>query len=348
MGSAVRRLLVGVALAFIPVVLLAQQPTFKAGTQIVPLYVTVQDIEKRLVPDLVKEDFDVLDNGVPVTLTLFQNEPEPFSVVVMLDTSGSMTLTIDLLQEAAEQFVIRLMPADKGIVGAFNDKIQFPIADFTSSRDDLVGGIREVDYGNSTRLWDAVEASIEQLKRVSGRRVVLVFTDGDDTASKIGLGKVMDEARAAETMVYSIGLQSVYFNGQRQVRSQPDRGTAEDLGRDRRRVLRAEAYRRSRSHVHAGGAGAAQSVRAWLRACHRRQAAQAGSAREETGNDGSGAQVLPGAHERHAISACRVVGDQANAAAMMSAASRIPVTSSALPENVQSKRFMMIPLSSMK
>ena len=224
MGSAVRRLLVGVALAFIPVVLLAQQPTFKAGTQIVPLYVTVQDVEKRLVPDLAKEDFDVLDNGVPVTLTLFQNEPEPFSVVVMLDTSGSMTLTIDLLQDAAEQFVIRLMPADKGIVGAFNDKIQFPIADFTNSRDDLVGGIREVDYGNSTRLWDAAEASIEQLKRVSGRRVVLLFTDGDDTASKIGLGKVMDEARAAETMIYAIGLQSVYFNGQRQVRSQPDKG----------------------------------------------------------------------------------------------------------------------------
>jgi len=224
MGFAVRRLLVGVALAFVPVVLLAQQPTFKAGTQIVPLYVTVQDVEKRLVPDLAKEDFDVLDNGAPVTLTLFQNEPEPFSVVVMLDTSGSMTLTIDLLQDAAEQFVIRLMPADKGIVGAFNDKIQFPIADFTNSRDDLVGGIREVDYGNSTRLWDAAEASIEQLKRVSGRRVVLLFTDGDDTASKIGLGKVMDEARAAETMIYAIGLQSVYFNGQRQVRSQPDKG----------------------------------------------------------------------------------------------------------------------------
>jgi Ca-activated chloride channel homolog len=224
MALAVRRLLVGVALAFIPVVMLAQQPTFKAGTQIVPLYVTVQDVEKRLVPDLVREDFDVLDNGVPVTLTLFQNEPEPFSVVVMLDTSGSMTGSLDLLQEAAEQFMIRLMPADKGMVGAFNDKIQFPLADFTSSRDDLVGALRDVDYGNPTRLWDAVEASIEQLKRVSGRRVVLVFTDGDDTYSKINLGKAMDEARATETMVYSIGLQSVFFNGQRQVRSQPDRG----------------------------------------------------------------------------------------------------------------------------
>ena len=214
----------GFALAFIPVGLLAQQPTFKTGTQIVPLYVTVQDSDKRLVPELIKEDFEVLDNGAPVTLTLFQNEPEPFSVVVMLDTSGSMTGTLDLLQQAAEQFVIRLMPADKGMVGAFNDKIQFPLSDFTSSRDDLVGALRDVDFGNPTRLWDAVEASIEQLKRVSGRRVVVVFTDGDDNSSKIGLGKVLEEARAGETMIYAIGLQSVYFDGQRQVRSQPDRG----------------------------------------------------------------------------------------------------------------------------
>ena len=204
--------------------LLAQQPTFKAGTQIVPLYVTVTDTDKRLVPDLAKEDFEVLDNTQPVTLTLFQNEPEPFSAVVMLDTSGSMTGTIDLLQAAAEQFVIRLMPADKGMVGAFNDKIQFPLADFTSSRDDLVGALKDVDFGNPTRLWDATEASIDQLKKVTGRRVVLVFTDGDDTASRIGMGKVLDEARASEVMIYSIGLQSVFFNGQRQVRSQPDRG----------------------------------------------------------------------------------------------------------------------------
>lgn len=215
---------VGLAFCLGLATLAAQQATFKSGTQIVSVFATVTDAQKRLVPDLVQDDFEVLDNEKLQPLVFFENEVQPISVVVMLDTSGSMTMTIDLLQEAAEQFVIRLMPADKGIVGAFNDKIQFPIADFTNSRDDLVGGLREVDYGNSTRLWDAVEASIEQLKRVSGRRVVLVFTDGDDTASKIGLGKVMDEARTAETMVYSIGLQSVYFNGQRQVRSQPDRG----------------------------------------------------------------------------------------------------------------------------
>ena len=82
-------------------------------------------------PDLVKDDFDVLDNGQPVDPVALPERARAVLRVVMLDTSGSMTLTIDLLQDAAEQFVIRLLPDDKGMVGAFNDKIQFPDRDFT-------------------------------------------------------------------------------------------------------------------------------------------------------------------------------------------------------------------------
>jgi Ca-activated chloride channel family protein len=212
------------AAAALPVVLAAQQPSFKAGTQVVPLYVTVLDVDKRLVPDLGRDDFEVLDNGKPVTLTLFSNEPEAFSVVAMLDTSGSMTASIGLLKDAAEQFVIRLLPVDRGMVGAFSDKIQFPITSFTSDRDELAGAIKDLGFGNSTRLYDAIEAGIQQLHEVQGRRVVLVFTDGDDTASKVGMGKVLDQARADEVMIYTIGLESVYFNGQSQVRTRPDRG----------------------------------------------------------------------------------------------------------------------------
>jgi Ca-activated chloride channel homolog len=215
--------LLSAALFAVPVALTGQ-PTFRAGTQVVPLYVTVQDSDKRLVPDLALEDFEVLDNGKPVTITQFSNEPEPFSVVVMLDTSASMTASLELLKEAAEQFLIRMLPEDRGMVGAFNDKIQFPVGDFTSDRDDLIGALRELGFGNPTRLYDAVEASIQQLGGVKGRRVVLVFTDGDDTASKIGMGKVLDQARADEVMIYSIGLESVYFNGQHKVRTRPDRG----------------------------------------------------------------------------------------------------------------------------
>jgi Ca-activated chloride channel family protein len=166
----------------------------------------------------------VFDNGKPVTLSLFNNEPEAFSVVAMLDTSGSMTGSIELLKEAAEQFVIRLLPEDRGMMGAFNDKIQFPVSSFTSDRDELAAAIKDLGFGNGTRLYDAVEASIEQLKIVQGRRVVLVFTDGDDTSSKVGMGKVLEQARADEVMIYTIGLQSEFFNGQYRVRTRPDRG----------------------------------------------------------------------------------------------------------------------------
>jgi Ca-activated chloride channel family protein len=200
-----------------------QGPTFKSGTQVVSLFVTVLDAQKRLVPSLTQNDFEVFDNDKPQPITYFDNSVHPITVVTMLDTSGSMTLTIDLLRQAAEQFVIRLLPDDKARVGAFNDKIQFA-GRFTNNRDELVGAIKDLDYGNGTRLWDAVGASLDELKGIEGRRVVLVFTDGDDTESKIGLGNVVERARADEVMVYAIGLESNYFNGQHMVRSKPDRG----------------------------------------------------------------------------------------------------------------------------
>jgi len=201
-----------------------QQPTFKSGTQIVSLFVTVQDVQRRLVPDLLQGDFDVFDNEKTQPIVYFDNSVQPITVVAMLDTSGSMTLTIDLLKQAAEQFVLRLLPADKARVGAFNDKIQFA-GGFTSNRDQLVTDIRGLDYGNGTRLWDATDASLDELKGIEGRKVVLVFTDGDDTESKnSSLGKVIEHARAQEVMIYAIGLESNYFNGQRMVRSKPDSG----------------------------------------------------------------------------------------------------------------------------
>src|SRR5438874_1649621 len=102
-----------------------QQPTFKSGTQVVSLFVTVADAQRRLVPDLEKGDFEVFDNEKPQPIIYFDNLVQPITVVAMLDTSGSMTGSISLLKAAAEQFFIRLLPDDKGRVGAFNDKIQF-------------------------------------------------------------------------------------------------------------------------------------------------------------------------------------------------------------------------------
>jgi Ca-activated chloride channel homolog len=211
--------LTGVASA----VLLGQEPTFKTGTEIVSLFVTVADAQGRLVPDLTRDDFEILDNDKVQPIIYFENIIQPISVVVMLDTSGSMTGSISLLKEAAEQFLLRLLPADQGRVGAFNDKIQLS-AHFTKNRDELIGDVKELDFGNGTRLWDAVLLSLEELKGIEGRRVVLVFTDGEDTESKARLGATIDRARVDDAMVYAIGLESNFFNGQRMVRSEPDSG----------------------------------------------------------------------------------------------------------------------------
>jgi Ca-activated chloride channel homolog len=201
----------------------AQEPTFRTGTQIVSVVTTVTDAQGRLVPGLEQDAFTILDDGEPQPITFFQNEVQPFTVVVMMDYSASMTANLDRLQAAAEQFIIRMLPEDRGQVGSFSDKIQFS-GTFTSDRDDLIFGMRDLQFGNPTRLWDAIDASIGMLEGIEGRRVVLGFTDGDDTASRLGRGDVLDRAQDQETMIYAIGLESEYFNGQRRVRTRPDRG----------------------------------------------------------------------------------------------------------------------------
>ena len=217
-------LLTGCAAAALAVSASAQ---IRVGTLTVPLYVTVTDQTKRLVPDLQREDFEIYDNGKLQQLTNFDNQVTPITVVVMLDTSGSMTLALDLVKQAAEEFLIRMLPADRGKVGAFNDKIEVkpePGLAFSNNRDQLIRYLNDLDFGYPTRLYDAVDYSITQLEPEDGRKVVLVFTDGEDTASKVGAGAVNERARAQEVMVYSVGLENDYLMGQQRVRTSPDRG----------------------------------------------------------------------------------------------------------------------------
>jgi Ca-activated chloride channel family protein len=227
------RRIVPVFIALVLAVPVAAQK-IRVSTESVPVYVTVTDADKRLVPDLVLEDFEVLDNGKPQTINVFENKPTPITTVVMIDTSGSMTASLGLVKDGAEQFLLRLLPLDKAQVGEFSDKIKFHPGNFIDDRDRLVYLLKnELDFGYPTRLYDAVDESLERLEPMDGRKVVLVFTDGDDTSSKVGVGKVMDRARVKDVMVYAIGLENEYFNGQQRVRSSPDRGLkklAEDTG----------------------------------------------------------------------------------------------------------------------
>ena len=220
--------LVGISVAFAGLALTtspsAQQATFRGGTRTVPVYATVMDTNGRLVPDLERGDFEVYDNGKKQDLTLFENAVQAISVVVMLDTSGSMTMHLDLLKQAATQFVIRLLPEDQARVGSFSDrnKITISPAAFTNNRDELMRALREdLQFGNPTALWDATDRSMDALTGIDGRRVVLVFTDGGDNDSDRSQKHVLTRAHAEEFMIYAIGLRS-RVRGQGV--TQPDKG----------------------------------------------------------------------------------------------------------------------------
>ena len=188
-----------------------QPPIFKAGTQTVSLFATVTDASGRLVPDLAKVDFEILDNNKSQPVTLFVNDVQPITVVVMLDESGSMVNNIERVKQAAEQFLLRLSPDDRARIGSFEDKI-IVSPEFTSDRDSLVRFLKEeLQYGNGTRLWDAVDFSMSALSKLEGRRVALVFTDGGDDpgpGKHVSYGTVLKRAQVEGYMVYAIGFHS--------------------------------------------------------------------------------------------------------------------------------------------
>ena len=103
--------------ASVPILVGGQQqqpPLFRAGTELVDLYVTVTDAAGRLVPDLVQEEFAIFDDEQVQEITLFENDVRPITVVVMLDTSISTTNVMHLILGGAEQFLIRMLPDDRG------------------------------------------------------------------------------------------------------------------------------------------------------------------------------------------------------------------------------------------
>jgi VWFA-related protein len=201
-----------IALALLSVTLAAQEPTFKGGIRTVAVYATVTNADGRLVPDLPRDAFSILDNGKRQELTLFANEVQPITVVMLLDRSGSMRANFELVEKSAEEFVQALLPADKARIGSFSNRIQVDPRDFTSNHEQLIGILRaELQEEGPTPLWNAVNVGITALLHQQGRRVVLVFTDGMDSPMNFSntnssLKSVMKRAEEEDVMVYAIGL----------------------------------------------------------------------------------------------------------------------------------------------
>jgi VWFA-related protein len=189
-----------------------QEPTFSASNRTVAVYATVTNAEGRLVPDLPRGAFAITDNGKPQPLTLFANDVQPITLVMLLDRSGSMRANFDLVEGAAEAFVDDLLPNDKARIGSFANRIQVDPRDFTASHDELRTVLRtELQPEGPTPLWNAVNVGITALLHQDGRRVILIFTDGVDNpanypATNNSLKDVMKRAEEEDVMVYAIGL----------------------------------------------------------------------------------------------------------------------------------------------
>ena len=191
-----------------------QQAPFRSGASTVAVYTTVTDSTGRLVPNLTQDDFEIYDNGKLQPITLFATETQPISVIVMLDRSGSMKDSYRLVSLGAEEFIKRLLPADKARIGSFATKIEISPEEFTSDRRVLIDILRaELQPDGPTPLWNAANAAIRELLPQEGRKVVLLFTDGVDSpgnfkTNNLSVMDVIDRATREDVMLYTIGLES--------------------------------------------------------------------------------------------------------------------------------------------
>jgi len=194
----------------------AQQ--FRSSTDLVSVYTTVQDQATRLVPDLTQDDFVITDNGKEQPITFFSNEITPFSVVVMLDRSGSMFEHQYTIRDAAMAFVVRLLPDDKAQMGSFGDNpgntVTMGPPAFTSNKDDLVRVLQApIGPGGNSPVWMAINQSVTALTEQLGRRVVLIFTDGRNEPApsqiSVNVRDLVDRVRLANVMVYALAFSDV-------------------------------------------------------------------------------------------------------------------------------------------
>jgi VWFA-related protein len=179
--------------------------TLKINTSLVRVPVSVMDRYGKYVPNLQRSDFHVFDNGIEQRIAYFAMVDQPFTVVLLIDTSGSTHFRMDEIQDAAINFVNQLKDEDRVMVMSFDDQIRV-LTEPTNNRDDLVRAIRRTRTGGGTRLYDAVDIVLKQkLSQISGRKAVVLFTDGVDTTSHhASYSSTIREAEESEGAVYSV------------------------------------------------------------------------------------------------------------------------------------------------
>lgn len=189
-----------------------QAQVFRSGTDVVLLNVTVTDTAGRLIGGLTADDFQVLEDGLPQTITNFAREPRPISLSLVIDSSTSMEQRMAIAQQAAIGFVRRMTPADRAQVIDF-DSQPIVLQPFTSDPEALERAIGRTSAGGSTSLYNAVYVALSELRQAHARtaaeirrQAIVLLSDGEDTSSLKTDEEVIDLAKRTDTLVYAISL----------------------------------------------------------------------------------------------------------------------------------------------
>ncbi|MBD0369956.1 MAG: VWA domain-containing protein [Pyrinomonadaceae bacterium] len=182
-----------------------QGEVIRVDTSLVTIPVSVRDRQGRFIYDLSKEDFSVYENDVRQETAFFESIETPFTVILMLDTSSSTWLKHEKIKDAAIAFVNQLRPDDRVMVVSFANETTVEIEP-TNDRMALQQAIRKVGKGWNTRLYDAVDWAIKgPLKRIPGRKAVVLLTDGMSTKCKHATYKTnIRDVEELDALIYPV------------------------------------------------------------------------------------------------------------------------------------------------
>ena len=191
-----------------------QQPSFRAGVELVSLNVIVTEGGGKYVTDLSQEDFNVFEDGVKQEVTFFNKTNLPIALALLLDTSASMDVKLGTAQAAAIGFAKRLRAQDLAEVIDFDSRVVV-LQGFTNSAAEIEAAIHKTVAGGSTSLYNAIYIALKELKKAVAKNVdeirrqaIVVLSDGEDTSSLLPFEEVLDLSKRSETAIYAIGLRS--------------------------------------------------------------------------------------------------------------------------------------------
>src|SRR5215213_4211994 len=170
--------------------------TLKTDTDLVTIPLMATDRSGIYITDLRQEEFAIKEDGALQQIAFFGKVAAPFHVVLMLDTSSSTKDQLKQIQQAAFAFVQQLQPVDRVKVISFDDKVN-DLNEFTADRDILRAAIDGTRSGEGTKVYDAVELAMNTLRKIRGRKAIVLFSDGmdwhSDKATYEGTVRFLDE-----------------------------------------------------------------------------------------------------------------------------------------------------------